>query len=208
MKRIGAVILAAGQATRFGSYKQVALLDGKPLFLYAVELAIRAQLEPVVVVSNDELVPEMAKYLSNKKVILLRNHQAKEGISTSLKTAFQVIEGCSTRGAMLFLGDQPFIPDEVVQRIIMKYEEGYASGIRIVRALYSGEPGHPVFFDSEIYRMFEEIEGDTGAKDIMRRYRDQVLTIDFPYSAFHMDIDTPEDYERAKALVKYNGYKE
>ncbi|MEO0841054.1 MAG: hypothetical protein AAF063_19380 [Cyanobacteria bacterium J06643_5] len=39
-----------------------------------------------------------------------------------------------------------------------------------------------------------DIEGDRGAKALMRKYRDEVLTI--PVAEAAIDIDTKDDYEK------------
>jgi molybdenum cofactor cytidylyltransferase len=196
MNGIAAMILAAGQAKRFGGGKQLALLGGKPLFLYSVDLALRAGLKPIIVVGNENTT-ELERNVPYEHIHIVRNEQAEQGISSSLQRGIGAL-GHDTRAVVVMLGDQPFIPGNVVQTVISAYEENYDKGIRIVRSTYGGKPGHPVLFDREMYPLFENISGDIGARDILHAQKGKLLHIEFPNPEWNMDIDTMDDYERAR----------
>jgi molybdenum cofactor cytidylyltransferase len=200
MEGIGAMILAAGQATRFGGRKQLALLGGKPLFLYSVELAVRAGLKPIIVVGNEN-AHELERYVPGKHINIVLNEEAEQGISSSLQRGIRELSE-HTRAVVVLLADQPFMPDEAVQKVISTYGENYDKGIRIVRSSYSGKPGHPVLFDQETYRLFEQISGDVGARDILKAQTGKIINVDFAIPEWNMDIDTMDDYQRAQHIIR------
>src|SRR5689334_21513263 len=139
MKGIGAVILAAGQAKRFGELKQFSELGGKPLFLYPVELTQRLKLNPVILVGNKNTV-RMIDHLDRKRMHYITNEESERGISSSLKEGIIALSD-EIRAVLVFLGDQPFIQDEVVEVILSTYKKQYKNGIRIVRPFYQGQTG-------------------------------------------------------------------
>jgi molybdenum cofactor cytidylyltransferase len=199
MDGIGAVILAAGQAKRFGTLKQFSLLADKPLFLYPVELTVSLKLKSIILVGNTK-TDKMADYIQDVNINYITNEEADKGMSTSLKKGMSAVPD-DIRAILLFLGDQPFIPKEVVDKMVSIYEEQYHSGIRIVRPSYSGQMGHPVLFDRAIFPFLMKIKGDKGAKDILELFAPQLETIDFSEGKWNMDIDTPIDYENAKRVL-------
>lgn len=168
-----ALILAAGGASRFGSVKQLALLDGRPLLEHVVRLA--AQYDPVVVLGAraDDILREVP---IDKHVIAA---DWADGQSASLKAGVAALG--DTDRVLVLLGDMPFVTREVIEGVLAL--EGTA------RATYDGAPGHPVVLGPEVLRQVPSLTGDAGARDLLR---DAAL-----FEAAHLcspiDIDTPED---------------
>ena len=54
--------------------------------------------------------------------------------------------------------------------------------------------GVPALFSNSLFSELINLEGDKGAKNLMRKYQDEVLAIPIPEAA--IDIDTPDDYEK------------
>ncbi|MEH7223617.1 nucleotidyltransferase family protein [Bacillus sp. JJ1566] len=202
MQNIGAIILAAGQSSRFGQMKQLIHLGNKPLFLYSVELALKLKLKPIIIVGNEK-TNEMKELVENLNVTYIENDNYKQGMSSSLKEGIFALanEKQNPNAVMVFLADQPFIPLEVIRIIYETYERQYASGIRIVRPRYRGEVGHPVLFDASVFNDLTEIEGDQGARKIIKSNPEIVTVVDFMVKEWNLDIDKPEDYEHAKQYL-------
>ncbi|WP_409300019.1 NTP transferase domain-containing protein [Peribacillus sp. SCS-155] len=202
MEGIGAVILAAGQAKRFGSMKQLSYLGEKPLFLYPVELALSMEFSCITLVGNKH-TESMKDYIQDYNISYIKNEESENGMSSSLKKGISALPS-DIQAVFLFLGDQPFIPKEVVIKMYSIYQDHYENGIRIVRALYEGQAGHPVLFDRELFPLLINIEGDQGARDIIRLFSSKVETVDFPKRMWNMDIDTQSDYEQAIRVLANN----
>ncbi|RFU70494.1 nucleotidyltransferase family protein [Peribacillus saganii] len=196
---IGAVILAAGLARRMGEAKQFLSLDGNPLFLHSVDLAIRAKLDPIIlVVGNNK--QQYEKYLSSyPNVIVLENKQYQEGMGTSLRLGVSQLD-CKVEGVFILLADQPFVDVTVIQNMANKFK---ADGSRsIVRPVYSAMEGHPILFPSSLFPEFANLEGDTGGKSLIKKHWDKVSKLDFNQTDWGFDIDTPDDYVKAQEMVK------
>ncbi len=69
MRRVSAIIVAAGRGKRFGSHKQFALLGGKPVLDWSLEKFIRhPEVDEIVLVLPDE--KKAAHYLRRSKKII------------------------------------------------------------------------------------------------------------------------------------------
>ena len=72
---ISALVLAAGEGTRFGGTKQLELLRGKPLVQHAVDAASRGGVDEIVVVHGHDAqrvrdaqdLPERARFVVNER---------------------------------------------------------------------------------------------------------------------------------------------
>ncbi len=94
-------------------------------------------------------------------------------------------------GVIIALADQPLISEAVFNRLIQSYQE---TGNIIIASTYDGVVGVPALFNNILFSELINIEGDKGAKNLMRKYRDEVLSIEIPEAA--IDIDTEDDYEK------------
>ncbi|WP_102349076.1 nucleotidyltransferase family protein [Bacillus sp. Marseille-P3661] len=200
--KIGAVILAAGLSSRMGQPKQLMQLAGKPLFLYSVDKAITANLNPIAVVTG-KYHHELTDHLgSRKNVSILNNEEYAEGMATSLRKGIRSIEGNNVDAAFVMLADQPFIPLSLIDNMIQSYLENRSKGYLIFQPQYNSSPGHPVLFDSSLFCEFRQLEGDVGGKEILQKYKNQIKRVPAGDDSWNFDIDNPTDYEKAVQMVK------
>jgi molybdenum cofactor cytidylyltransferase len=194
MRKIGAVILAAGMSRRMGVPKLLLDFRGKPLFLYSVECAIHSQMNPILIVAGEhvQLLQEHSKDLP---VEIARNPDYTEGMATSLKLGIEAMDG-RVDALMVFLADQPFVPPLLIKQLIHTYTVCRSNGIRIVRPQYSGLPGHPVLIDAELFTEFSDLQGDEGGRSIIKRHAEKLKVIPAENPLWGADIDTPDDLKK------------
>lgn len=201
MPRIGAIVLAAGLSRRMGCAKQFLPLQGKPLFRHAVERAVANDLSPILLIGGEhsERFRELTRDLPQVEV--LENREYATGMASSLRVGMKALGG-RVDAVLVFLGDQPHVPDEVVQTLIRIYEENRAEGVRIVRPIYEDTPGHPVLFDASLLEVFSHVTGDQGGKDLIaKEYKAYLKKVRFDCADWNLDVDTPDDYRRVVAQV-------
>ena len=189
---IGAVILGAGSSKRLGRPKQLLQLGNKPVFRYAVDCAIRTQLHPVVLVAGSHL-KAMSQHVGADKVQLVYNPDFQTGMASSLKIGVQELRG-QTDGVMVFLADQPLVPDSVVHDLVHTYTTHKADGCRIVRPIYGKTPGNPVLFDKELFPQLLQLTGDTGAREFIKTHQNRLWQVPYETEHWGLDIDTEEDW--------------
>ncbi|MEO6721001.1 MAG: nucleotidyltransferase family protein, partial [Ferruginibacter sp.] len=162
----GVVILAAGASTRLGEAKQLLLYKGKSLLRHAIDLAVETGAKPVVTVlgaNADQLIKE-ATQAGN---IVLVNNEWKEGMASSIRNGLKELLKINpdVQAVILIVCDQPFVTKELLQKLVKKYE---SSDKPMVACSYDNSIGTPALFDRTIFASLLELEGDSGAKKILK----------------------------------------
>lgn len=201
MNDIGAIILAAGMSTRMGKPKQFLLINGKPLFRYAVERALQAKQRPIVVVGGEHV--DQLHFLCRDlpQVEIIYNPNYKTGIASSLKLGIEAVRH-KTKAAMIYLADQPLVPHVLVESLQKIYWSHKSNEVLIVRPQYNGIAGHPVLIDASLYPEFEHLQGDEGGKSILKRYHHCLKHFPCTEPIWGADVDTEEDLNRIQSLLK------
>lgn len=199
---IAGVVLAAGASRRFGEQsrgqKLLAPLGGKPLVRWAVEGMLASPVtRTLVVVGGEAAAVETA--LGGLDVRFVVNEEYRAGLSTSLHAAVRALTADGgVRAAVFALGDQPFVPSAVVERLVHTFR---ATGAPVVVPVYAGgERGHPVLFASNLFPELLAVRGDEGARGVIGRDRSRVTAVSFEFPA-PRDVDLPGDLEALRADV-------
>ncbi len=111
------------------------------------------------------------------------------GLSSSLKAGVTALHSACD-GVMVCLGDMPYISSASYDAILDAFEKGAI----IVPTSY-GKIGNPILFSKEYFDDFQELEGDKGARGLLKRYPEKVIKIELGNDAILEDIDTPESYQ-------------
>ncbi len=179
---IAGCVLAAGRASRFGSVKQLAELDGRPLLEHVLETVSSAGLDRVVVVLGAEadLILERVDMHGAEPVLCER---WSEGQSASLACGLAELEDADA--VVIVLGDQPGVSAEAVRRYVAARGHDGA-----VRATYGGRPGHPVVVERSQVPALRDVTGDVGARNVILRGLREVACDDLGGGE---DVDTPDE---------------
>jgi molybdenum cofactor cytidylyltransferase len=175
-----------------GSIKQLLDFGGQPLLRHAVESAQSAGCHPVIVVLGANAT-EIRPALAGLDVEIVLNERWAEGMGTSIQAGLRALENRDIQGAILTLSDQPLVTPDFLRGLVDRHHQ---SGRRIVAAQYSGTAGVPVFFAREAFPLLLALKPDQGCKGVILGHPAEALLVDCPEAA--MDIDTPEDYARAR----------
>jgi CTP:molybdopterin cytidylyltransferase MocA len=177
--RSAGLVLAAGEARRFGGPKQLASLDGKPLIEHA--LAALAKLDRVVVVLGARAADIRAcADLGGAEVVLCADWA--EGMSASLRAGLAALHGADE--VVIVLADQPFVTAAAVERV-------RAAAGPAARAVYGGAPGHPVVVRGPLLERAGELRGDAGFRELL----DDAAGVECSDLGDPHDIDTRDDLE-------------
>ncbi|MEJ2247769.1 MAG: selenium cofactor biosynthesis protein YqeC [Acidobacteriota bacterium] len=184
------LVLAAGQATRCGSLKQVLPWKDTTLVAHAARAAAEAGLDPVVVVVGYESEKVIEK-LKGHPVRVVNNPEFAAGQSTSLRAGIDALP--ERPGAALFLlADQPLIDAGIIETILSAHRKTLAP---ICVPVFERQRGNPVLFDRSLFPELLNLKGDTGGRELIEKYQDALVTVPVGNAAVS-DIDIPEDYQR------------
>jgi molybdenum cofactor cytidylyltransferase len=200
---IAGVVLAAGGASRFGSPKQLAELDGVPLLQHAVDamLAVPAVEDVVVVLgaSADRVLGAVSLGLATARPTAAASLRAArpvvcsdwaEGMAASLRCGVEAVGDADW--VIVTLGDQPRLTSRVIEAVADEAARAPA-GVDAIRAVYDGVPGHPVALGRAILLRVEQLRGDVGARELLGHAT--VRTFEAGRLCDPADVDTPEELE-------------
>ena len=186
---IGGLVLAAGAATRFGTPKQLADLDGMPLLEHSLRAMTASPVGRVVVVlgSGADEITAGVDFHGADVIVCSR---WEEGQSASLACGLAELADCEA--VVVTLGDQPRVSPDSIRRMIAARDSAAA-----VRATYGGRPGHPVLLERELFEQLRNVSGDKGARNLLLSV--QVLDIPCDDLGGGEDVDTPAELDALRA---------
>lgn len=193
MSKIGAIILAAGQARRFGAgpedTKVLALLDGVPLIRYVARAALGSQAGPIIVVTG-HAGQRVEAALADLDIQFVHNPDPAAGLSQSLKLGLDHLPG-HVLGAIILLADMPYVSAQLIDRLLAAFESAPAEALAIV-PVRAGRRGNPVLLGKHIFAAVKEIEGDRGARSLLDALEYGIIEVPIDDQAIDIDVDTPE----------------
>ncbi len=195
MAGISAVLLAAGESTRMRQPKPLLPWQGKTLLEYQVQALIDAGASEVVVVLGHRAV-DVLHYVRGPGVSSVINDQYRQGKTTSIKAGLRSIQR-QADGVLLLAVDQPRTP-AILERVLHEHTE---SGALITAPRYQGHGGHPLLFSISLKPELEAIsEERMGIREVMERHEAEIHWVEFDTPLVSLDINTPEDFDRAMRL--------
>ncbi len=189
------LILAAGQSSRFGGMKQLAIVGGEPLLLRVVRAALASALDRTILVLGfgaGEIIRELGDELSHPALSVVTNTEWRAGMATSLR-AGMVRVGASSDSIMIILGDLPLLNFRIIDRVLSAYR---ISGKEICLPVRDGRWGHPICLSSRYFDDLMLVEGDQGARDIIRKNWSHVHQFDIRGNECFLDVDTRRDMDQ------------
>ena len=184
MRTVGALILAAGDSTRFGEPKQFLEFEGETLLRRIAKAAHDAGCAPIVVVAGNS-ADRISAELHDLPVHVVQNAEWRCGIGTSIKCGLAHLRN-GVSAIVILASDQPFVSVEAIRKICGEHRPIVASG-------YAETIGIPALFDSRYFDALASLPDTTGAKSLIETHAADVAVV--PLTEGAIDIDTRADYE-------------
>jgi molybdenum cofactor cytidylyltransferase len=185
------ILLAAGFSRRFGTTDKLLqpLPDGR-----LIALASAMHLIEAIPFSIAVLRPEnkaLAAMLSNAGLQVVFCTEQDQEMADSLVMAIRYSAHFeeAKSGFVIALADMPYIQTSSINKVAAKL----GSGASIVIPTYKDQRGHPVGFASKFRSELENLQGDEGARSIIKRYPDEVQLLPCDDARILADIDTQAD---------------
>ncbi|MBN2259345.1 MAG: nucleotidyltransferase family protein [Clostridiales bacterium] len=190
-----AIILASGYSKRFNKNKLTTLINGKPLVEITLQVVCHANFGEVIVVYREE---EVKRICEKFNVQLVENTHAEKGMSESVKLG---VESASekTRGYMFFVGDQPFLNNDVINELMNVFLE---HSDEIIIPTYKGIKSNPVTFPVKYKKELLQLHGDAGGRQIIKKLDSGKLFYEINDEKFCIDLDTYDDYLKVSKMFE------
>jgi len=189
--RVGAVVLAAGQARRFASPKLLMPFGDSTVLGCVVAALEAAGVDPIVVVVAG-YAAQIAESLRGTGARLVRNPAPERGMLSSIRVGVASLPP-ELKGYLIALGDQPRIQPDEICRLLGEHRRS-EKGLAV--PTYRGKRGHPAVFDRRYREEILALTDEQTLRDLIHSHPDDVLEVECGSDAFVRDIDVREDYER------------
>jgi CTP:molybdopterin cytidylyltransferase MocA len=161
---------------------------------WSLDAARASGLAPVVVVVGREAEAVLAATGVDDREVIARNARWESGIASSLVTALRALgDRIDLDGVVVGLGDQPGVGAEAYRRLAGAYD----AGARLAVATYAGVRANPVLLARDHWEEALRLEGDEGARVLMRRH--PVVEVPCDGTGEPTDVDTPHDLAALEA---------
>jgi molybdenum cofactor cytidylyltransferase len=189
---VAAVVLAAGKSTRMAPYNKLLVADrsGKPMVCRVVDNVLSSRARPIVVVTGHR-AEDVRAALGNRPVGLVHAEEFARGLSASLKAGIAALPE-TVAAALVCLGDMPLVTGRMLDRLIDAWDPD--EGRSIVVPTHQGRAGNPILWSRAFFGEIMGLDGDVGARALLRRHEELVAEVEIGDDAVLRDFDTVESF--------------
>ena len=181
--KLGCVVMAAGNARRFGENKLAAQLRGRSLILRTLETVPPEVFENVVVVTQ---YPEIMRLAGEFRFSAVYTEHPDDGISHTIELGLTALRDCD--GVCFLVSDQPLLRRESVAALARCWKE---SPDKLAALGHGGVRGNPCIFPARFYQELLELREDHGGSTVIRRHEAELRLLEVPEEEL-ADVDTAE----------------
>lgn len=183
-QRIGCLIMAAGNAARFGENKLLAKYHGKPLIVHAFTCVTPELFDRVCVVTQYAQIKSLAE---SRGFEVIENDRPEDGISRTIRLGTEAMADCD---AILYLvADQPLLQKSSVEKIVDTWKQ---DPTRIVGAASGERRGNPNIFPARFFPELCVLEGQRGGSRIISAHEEDFLPVQIGAQEL-FDCDTKQE---------------
>lgn len=179
--RIGCVVMAAGDARRFGENKLAEEVGGKSLIRRTLEAVPADRFSAVVVVTQYPEVEDLARAFGFQPV---RNPHPDWGISHTIRLGLEALGDCGA--AMFLVSDQPLLRRETTAAEVDFFRR---HPDRLVGLGHGGVRGNPCIFPARYFPELLALKEDHGGSTVIRRHEKELLLFETAAEELE-DVDT------------------
>ncbi|KRF58981.1 hypothetical protein ASG97_21165 [Bacillus sp. Soil745] len=186
-----AIVLAAGYSSRANAFKMT-LPMGQMSVLEQTISKFEGLCSRVIVVAGfqaeiiqEEIVKIISENAYSFQIKFIYNENFDQGMFHSIQ------KGCNEVNAPTFFltpGDCPLVKKETVQ-LLAKHKGN------VVIPSFNYKGGHPIKLSSEVKQKILETNPESNLRVVLDGYEKQYMNVDD--AGVLMDVDTPEDYQKA-----------
>lgn len=181
--KLGCLVMAAGNAKRFGANKLSADFGGQSLITLALRAIPQDRFARITVVTQYETV---AKAAAEFGFPVIFNHHPDWGISHTIALGTEAMQECDA--IMYQVSDQPLLRSESIEALCDLY---CANPHKIVSCSHGGVRGNPCIFPARFFPELMTLQGDRGGGAVIHRHKEDLLLCEVPAAELG-DADTPE----------------
>jgi molybdenum cofactor cytidylyltransferase len=180
--------MASGFSRRMGEEKLLLEIQGVSMVERVVMAVHSSLIDEIILIYRGDAVKKIGERYAVKTVL---NLHAERGQSEAIKLGIAHAPSAS-EGYMFFVGDQPYLSCEIINRLIEVFNREKKC---IIIPAYNGVQGNPVIFPASLQKELLGLKGDWGGKIVAERRESLVKLVPIEDNLGGMDVDTREVYE-------------
>jgi molybdenum cofactor cytidylyltransferase len=184
-----AIVLAAGASRRLGASKQLLRYRGESLLRRATRMALSTDPVDCLVVLGANADSNAAE-IADLPLRPIHCADWAQGMGASLRCGLAAL-GARSDGALIVLCDQLALTAE---HLIALRDAWRCTPLQAAASSYAGVLGVPALLPRAWFAELAQLDGDRGARDLLRTRSSAVIAIDSP--ALEQDIDQPGDLDQ------------
>lgn len=195
LKRVGAVILAAGLSKRMGQAKLILPYKGGTVLGTVLSTLNSEGISPLITVTGGARtsVERILRDLPFEVVIAHNPRPDRSEMMDSLRIGMAHLPA-DLDAFLVVLGDQPQIQGDIVSRLVQLFHE---TGHSLIIPSFQMRRGHPWLIGRENWGALLALEPQLTMRDFLRQNNGQIRYLEVNSASILEDLDTPDDYKRA-----------
>ncbi|MDE9449051.1 nucleotidyltransferase family protein [Aliiroseovarius sp. Z3] len=183
---LAVLIMAAGQSQRMGRDKLLLCgSDGITLLAHRIDTAIQTGHRVFVALPPGDT--RRLDVVSRTEATPIPCPNAHLGMGHSLSDAIKMLPSCD--GVLILLADMPALTSDDLRNVSAGYDPDWV----IRGGAQDLAPGHPVLIPARFLDRLETLEGDQGARNLLKSLPTRIVPLPQDHASF--DIDTQEDWQ-------------
>lgn len=158
-----------------------------------VTQALAANPKNVYVITGAK-AQEVSKVLKSYPVTILHNDSWEQGMASSIKVGITEIKKTKAQAALITLADLPTLKAAHFNRLFAEFNQNPRA---VLQSKFTNSAGVPAIFTRDTFNHLLSLEGDAGAKSLLKKTPSNQVIFDYPFE----DIDTPEAYKELRKKI-------
>ena len=197
--KIFSLIIAAGEAKRFGFPKQILKWGDSSILGTVINEALSSLFDEIFVVLGAHY-EKISEHLKDTLTLVnvVKNYNWQEGMFSSIKAGLSEVKKKNPDYVLIQLGDMPFITSHILKKFI---NAGRKNPDTVI-AVENNRPAHPYMLHKKFIDEIISSEFKDGMRTFIKREFPNAVKIEVDTMAARQDIDTWDTYKTLTSNVK------
>ncbi|MCA9409401.1 MAG: nucleotidyltransferase family protein [Candidatus Omnitrophica bacterium] len=188
---ISAILLSAGESSRFGSPKALVKLNSYTVIEQILTSLISSQVDEVITVLGSQAEQIKPFLLKHKKVKVVYNKDYNFGQTSSFQVGLNSLRDDS-QGVFLLPVDYPFVKSSTIDTLIECFRIE-RNGVYI--PTFENRKGHPPLFPIQLRNEFLLLQHDQGVNSVAQQHQDLIRLVAVKDSGVIATFNTPQEFD-------------